>query len=236
MKKILLISAVCLGLLNIPQAYADFEAVENTLTQLEKLQKKAQVLQQKYQKIQSAYNAARQGDFGALKTVSSDLGFDKVDVKMPKVLADKVQNKGELEKAIEKDTLPNYEHKDQVAIHLAAKKLNEDMMREDLARMYAYAFTLRTNIVVKDCKEQCKDKQSQKSDDIQPSTKVRGSGTAEDGSDSGTLDRTKKEVMESARRLNRIVDMQSALEEFTLRLMARTLSVSVEEDKKGDAQ
>lgn len=226
MKKILLISAVCLGLLNIPQAYADFEAVENTLTQLEKLQKKAQVLQQKYQKIQSAYNAARQGDFGALKTVSSDLGFDKVNVKLPKALADKVQNKGELEKAIEKDTLPNYEHKDQVATHLAAKKLNEDMMREDLARMYAYAFTLRTEHA----------KKRKKDDQIQPSTKVRGSGTAEDGSDSGTLDRTKKEVMESARRLNRIVDMQSALEEFTLRLMARTLSVSVEEDKKGDAQ
>lgn len=227
MKKILLISAVCLGLLNIPQAYADFEAVENTLTQLEKLQKKAQVLQQKYQKIQSAYNAARQGDFGALKTVSSDLGFDKVNVKLPKVLADKVQNKGELEKAIEKDTLPNYEHKDQVATHMAAKKLNEDMMREDLARMYAYAFTLRTNLA-KERKE--------KSDEIQPSAKVRGSGTTEDGSDSGTLDRTKKEVMESARRLNRIVDMQSAMEEFTLRLMARTLSVSVEEDKEGDAQ
>jgi len=227
MKKLLLISAVCLGLLNVPQAYADFEAVENTLTQLEKLQKKAQVLQQKYQKIQSAYNSARQGDFGALKTVSSDLGFDKVDVKMPKVIADNVQNKGDLEKAIEKGTLPNYTDKDQVATHVAAKELNENMMREDLARMYAYAFTLRTNLA-KERKE--------KSDEIQPSAQVRGGGTAEDGSDSGTLDRMKKETLESARRLNRIVDMQSSMEEFTLRLMARTLSVSVDEDKEGDAQ
>lgn len=227
MKKLLLISAVCLGLLNVPQARADFEAVENTLTQLEKLQKKAQVLQQKYQKIQSAYNSVRQGDFGALKTVSSDLGFDKVDIKMPKVIADNVQNKGNLEKAIEKETLPNYTDKDQVATHVAAKELNENMMREDLARMYAYAFTLRTNLA----KER-----EEKNDEIQPSAQVRGGGTAEDGSDSGTLDRMKKEALESARRLNRIVDMQSSMEEFTLRLMARTLSVSVEEDKKGDAQ
>lgn len=227
MKKLLLISAVCLGLLNVPLAYADFEAVENTLTQLEKLQKKAQVLQQKYQKIQAAYNSVRQGDFGALTGISSDLGFDKVDVKMPQILAGSIGNKGDLEKAIVKGTFPNYTKKDQVATHQAAKELGENMMREDLARMYAYAFTLRTNLA--------KERQTKK-DDPEPSTQTRGSGSSSDGEDSGTLQRLEKETMESARRLNRIVDMQSSMEEFKLRLMARTLSASVDEDKEGDAQ
>lgn len=227
MKKLLLISAVCLGLLNVSSAYADFEAVENTLTQLEKLQKKAQVLQQKYQKIQSAYNSVRQGDFGALTGMSSDLGFDKVDIKMPQVLADNIGNKGNLEKAIVKGTFPNYTKKNQVATHQEAKELAENMMREDLARMYAYAFTLRAKLA---------EQRLSTKDDPEPSTQTRGSGSSPDGEDSGTLQRLAKETMESARRLNRIVDMQSSMEEFTLRLMARTLSASADEDKEGDAQ
>ena len=59
MKKILLISVVCVGLLNISQAYADMEAFENTMTQVEKLQKKAQTVQQTKEKVESVYNSAR---------------------------------------------------------------------------------------------------------------------------------------------------------------------------------
>lgn len=230
MKKLLLTSAVCVGLLSISQAYADFEAVENILTQVEGIEKKAQVVQQTVQKIESGYNALRQGDFGALVAVSSDLGFDKVNVNMPKVIADNVQNKGNLEQAIVKGTFPNYTKKDQVATHQAAKELGENMMREDLARMYAYAFTLRTDMAKK------RDSEKNKKDELEPSTKVRGSGQSPDGEDSGTTDRLKKESMESARRINRIIDMQSAQEEFSLRLQSRTLSAPADEEKEGDAK
>lgn len=216
MKKLLLISAVCLGLLYVPQAYADFEGVENVLTQLEKLQKKAQVAQKKYQAIESAYNQARQGVLGVIEVASSDLNFEKVGANMVKVVADNVGDMSSLESAIEKGTIPNYTDKNQTETYQAAKEVNDNILRKDIARLYAYAFTLRTNLA----KER-----AEKKDELDPSSDSRD-----------MLRRANKEAMESARRLNRIVDMQSSMEEFTLRLMARSLSVKTGDDEEGDTK
>ena len=224
MKKILLISVVCVGLLNISQAYADMEAFENTMTQVEKLQKKAQTVQQTKEKVESVYNSARQGNIGGIVKAVKATGFDKIAVKQAKAIAQNIKDKKKLEKAISKDTMPNYTNQNQVATHQSSKELNDNILRTDLARIYAFAFTVRTEKVQKCIKES---KKEEKKDEASESKDSRVS-----------LQMANDEAMESARRWNRILDMQSSMEEFTLRLMARSLSAKAEEDddKKGDAK
>ena len=157
MKKILLISVVCVGLLNISQAYADMEAFENTMTQVEKLQKKAQTVQQTKEKVESVYNSARQGNIGGIVKAVKATGFDKIAVKQAKAIAQNIKDKKKLEKAISKDTMPNYTNQNQVATHQASKELNDNILRTDLARIYAFAFIVRTEKVQKCIKESKKE-------------------------------------------------------------------------------
>lgn len=225
MKKILLISAVCVGLLNIPQANADMEAIENSMTQVEKLHKKAQTVLQTTEKVESVYNAARQGKIGGIVKAVKANGFDKIAVKQAKAIAQNIKDKKKLEKAISKDTMANYTNQNQVATHQASKELNDNILRTDLARIYAFAFTVRTEKIQKCIDE---NKKEEKKDEASESTDSRVS-----------LQMANDEAMESARRWNRILDMQSSMEEFTLRLMARSLSAKAEEedgDKEGDAK
>ena len=144
MKKTLLIFVVSLGVLFAEQSYADFEGVETVLTQLEKLQKKAEVVQEKYKKIESAINSVRQGDFGPITDLAKEYNIDKVATKQFNKLAG-ITKPDDMQTAIEAETIPNYTNENQVDTYNEIQEINNAILREDLSRLYAYAFTLRTN-------------------------------------------------------------------------------------------
>jgi|GEM_PF-620374 len=215
MKKILLtLLALCFWMSVIPDARADFELVETVLSVIENIQKKAQVIQEKYQKIESQLNALRQGPLGKLFEVSSKLNFKNIPVRTLPIVSENLGNLRNLEKAIQKGTMANIGKKDQIVVSVANENNNADIMREDLSRLYAYAFTLRTGMA--------KDRQSE---DDQPSLLENNRATKQ---------MLKKETMETARRFTRILDMQSSLNEFQRRLIAANLRVpeADEEDEK----
>ena len=176
--------------------------------------KKAQVIQEKYQKIESQLNALRQGPLGKLFEVSSKLNFKNIPVRTLPIVSENLGNLRNLEKAIQKGTMANIGKKDQIVVSVANENNNADIMREDLSRLYAYAFTLRTGMA--------KDRQSE---DDQPSLLENNRATKQ---------MLKKETMETARRFTRILDMQSSLNEFQRRLIAANLRVpeADEEDEK----
>ena len=95
------------SLLGINCAHADFEAVETTLGKLEDVQKEAQNVQEELKKVQAAMNAVRQGEFGPLEEVKSNiLNEKKVDVKLIGPIAEKVGDTKELEGAVEEHIIP----------------------------------------------------------------------------------------------------------------------------------
>ncbi len=215
MKKVLLtLLALCFWMSVIPDARADFELVETVLSVIENIQKKAQVIQEKYQKIESQLNALRQGPLGKLFEVSSKLNFKNIPVRTLPIVSENLGNLRNLEKAIQKGTMANIGKKDQIVVSVANENNNADIMREDLSRLYAYAFTLRTGMA--------KDRES---GDDQPSLLENNRATKQ---------MLKKETMETARRFTRILDMQSSLNEFQRRLIAANLRVpeADEEDEK----
>ena len=135
------------SLLGINCAHADFEAVETTLGKLEDVQKEAQNVQEELKKVQAALNAARQGEFGPLKEVKSNiLNEKKIDVKLIGPIAEKVGDTKELEGAVEENIIPQYTDKDQDKTYFINKDTTDAIRRENLSRMYAYALTLRTNM------------------------------------------------------------------------------------------
>ena len=135
------------SLLGINCAHADFEAVETTLGKLEDVQKEAQNVQEELKKVQAAMNAVRQGEFGPLEEVKSNiLNEKKVDVKLIGPIAEKVGDTKELEGAVEENIIPQYTDKDQDKAYFVNKDTTDAIRRENLSRMYAYALTLRTNM------------------------------------------------------------------------------------------
>ena len=217
MKKILLtLLIVCFGMSIVPEAKADFEIVETILSVIENIQKKAQVIEEKYQKIESQINALRQGPLGKLKAISSKLNFDKISIRTLPIISENIGNMHDLEKAIQKGTMANLGKKNQVAAAIANESNNADILREDLSRLYAYAFTLRTNMA-KDRREQ--------SDE--PSILSNNRATKQ---------MVEKESMETARRITRIFDMQSAVTDFHHRLLAENLRVPDDEDQDDQQQ
>lgn len=215
MKKTLLIFVVSLGVLFAEQSYADFEGVETVLTQLEKLQKKAEVVQEKYKKIESAINSVRQGDFGPITDLAKEYNIDKVATKQFNKLAG-ITKPDDMQTAIEAETIPNYTNENQVDTYNEIQEINNAILREDLSRLYAYAFTLRTNMS-KENKE--RDDEAKQTDDAREMLKLAN-----------------EEAEESAQRMNRIVDMISSRYELDLRMVLKSLSVDVEEDEEGDAE
>ena len=150
MKKILLtLMALCFWMSVIPDARADFELLETVLSALENIQKKVQVVQEKYQKIESQLNALRQGPLGKLTAISSKLDFKNISVRTLPIVSENIGNLRNLEKAIQKGTMANLGKKNQIILSAANEKNNADIMREDLSRLYAYAFTLRTCMTIK---------------------------------------------------------------------------------------
>ena len=126
------------SLLGINCAHADFEAVETTLGKLEDVQKEAQNVQEELKKVQAALNAARQGEFGPLKEVKSNiLNEKKIDVKLIGSIAEKVGDTKELEGAVEENIIPQYTDKDQDKTYFINKDTTDAIRRENLSRMYA---------------------------------------------------------------------------------------------------
>ena len=215
MKKALLIFVVSLGVLFTKQSYADFEGVETVLTQLEKVQKKAEVVQEKYKKIEAAINSVRQGVFGPIADLAKEYNIDKVATKQFNKLSG-ITNPADMQSAIETETIPNYTNENQTETYNEAQEINNAILREDLSRLYAYAFTLRTNMA-KENKE--RDDEAKQTDDAREMLKLAN-----------------EEAEESAQRMNRIVDMISSRYELDLRMVLKSLSVDVEEDEEGDAE
>lgn len=215
MKKALLIFVVSLGVLFTKQSYADFEGVETVLTQLEKVQKKAEVVQEKYKKIEAAINSVRQGEFGPIADLAKEYNIDKVATKQFNKLSG-ITNPADMQSAIETETIPNYTNENQTETYNEAQEINNAILREDLSRLYAYAFTLRTNMA-KENKE--RDDEAKQTDDAREMLKLAN-----------------EEAEESAQRMNRIVDMISSRYELDLRMVLKSLSVDVEEDEEGDAE
>lgn len=221
MKKILLtLMALCFWMSVIPDARADFELLETVLSALENIQKKVQVVQEKYQKIESQLNALRQGPLGKLTAISSKLNFKNISVRTLPIVSENIGNLRNLEKAIQKGTMANLGKKNQIILSAANEKNNADIMREDLSRLYAYAFTLRTSMA-----------RDHQNENDSPSILENNRATKQ---------MLKKETMETARRFTRILDMQSSLNEFQRRLIAANLRVpeSDEDDttEEGDKQ
>ena len=221
MKKILLtLMALCFWMSVIPDARADFELLETVLSALDNIQKKVQVVQEKYQKIESQLNALRQGPLGKLTAISSKLDFKNISVRTLPIVSENIGNLRNLEKAIQKGTMANLGKKNQIILSAANEKNNADIMREDLSRLYAYAFTLRTSMA-----------RDHQNENDSPSILENNRATKQ---------MLKKETMETARRFTRILDMQSSLNEFQRRLIAANLRVpeSDEDDttEEGDKQ
>lgn len=214
MRKALLVFVVCFGVLFIKQAYADFEAVETTLTQLEKIQKKAQVLQQKYQKIESAINSARQGDFGPLTALKSEFDVEKFIPKQLKGLAN-AKNPSEMVDAIKTNKVLNQSDKNQSETHNEYKTQYNADLREKLSLLYAYAFTDRSKMSKENKERNDEAKQTDDSREM--------------------LQLANKEILESAERMRRIVVMISSRYELDLLITAQGLEDKYK-DEEGDAE
>lgn len=208
------------SLLGINCAHADFEAVETTLGKLEDVQKEAQNVQEELKKVQAALNAARQGEFGPLKEVKSNiLNEKKIDVKLIGPIAEKVGDTKELEGAVEENIIPQYTDKDQDKTYFINKDTTDAIRRENLSRMYAYALTLRTNMA-KTRKEGISDDKPVEAKD---SREILQSATT-------------REAMENARRFAHIWDMQAAIYELQLIEMAQRFSNKSGGESEGDEQ
>ena len=216
MKKALLIFVVSLGVLFAKHSYADFEPLETTFTQLEKIQKKGQVVQEKYEQIESAFNSLRQGDFGPMAELAKEYKIDKIATKQFNKFAG-ITNPADMVTTITTETMPNYTEGNQVDAYNEMQEINNAILREDLSRLYAYAFTLRTNMAKENKERDGEAKQTDNSREM--------------------MQLANQEAQESAQRMNRIVDMISSRYELDLRLTLKTLSAEVDEDdKEGDAE
>ncbi len=201
-------------------AFADFEAVETALGKLEDVQKEAQNVQEELKKVQAKLNAVRQGDFGPLEEVASNIKNEKkVDVKMIAPIAEKVGDIKNLEGAVEENMVPQYADKDQDATYFVTKDTTDAVRRENLSRMYAYALTLRTNMA--------KTRTENRSDD-EPVTAENSREILQSA--------VTKEAMENARRFAHIWDMQSSIYELYLIEKALLLSGDDVTEEEGEEQ
>ena len=149
MKKLLVFTLLLLGL-GVPKAYADFEAIELVLGRLEVVQKKAQNVQEKLKDWQAELNETRQGVYGTMGQVVTKIDSVKnIDVKSIDSLSGVLEkgNIKELEEAVENEIVANYGSSNQNKTFNETKDKIDAVRREDLSRLYAQAFTLRTNMM-----------------------------------------------------------------------------------------
>lgn len=197
------------SLLVVSAAQADFEAIETILGRVENIQKEAQNVQEKIKEVQSSINEVRQGTFGPLKELPGDLikGI-KLESLQPKKVAQSADDIDKLTENIETTMLPQYNGKSQDEAFIRTKELTDAMKRENVSRFYALAFTTRTNMSKKG---------REKGNDDQP----------EEMTDSREmLQAINAEALESADRINRILDMQLSIDEFALIDALQAMSTS----------
>lgn len=149
MKKTLLIFTIILGVGWIGEAYADTEAVEMTLSRLEVLQKQAQNVQEKLKEGQAKLNETRQGVYGKLGAVTTKIeNVKNMDIKVLDSMKEAIEknNSKDVEDSIEQELIANYTNQDQNKTFIDNKDKVDAVKRENVSRLYAYAFTVRSNM------------------------------------------------------------------------------------------
>jgi len=226
-----LLLALFLTVMSIADCRADFEAVETILARVENVQKEAQNVQEQIKQVQAAINEVRQGGWGILK----DMGMGVVNVAgamakgmaqnaiasiQPKGVAENTDDTEKLKANIEKTMVPQYGTKNQDETYSETKKVTDALKRENISRFYALAFTTRTNMA-KEARE--------KGEDDKPKELTESRAMVQAAND---------EALESAERLNRILDMQASIDEFTMTDLLQSFSAEAEEgsEKKDDGE
>ena len=226
MKKNLLTLVLIFSLGFIAEARADFEAIQTVFTVIENVTKKIDNVYGKVTSTVEKIKAIRAGQIGPidLKKIKGyvDQGKelltggslkDKIAAKIKsgsilKGLEDK--NMQDIEKGIIEEMVPLYTNEKQTETYLKFEEINNKILQENLSRLYAYAFTLRTNL----------SKERKENDD----TPLATTDSRE------ILGLANKEALESARRINRILDMQASKDEINIQLMIRTESRKQDEE------
>lgn len=234
MKKNLLTLVLFFSIFISFPAKADFEAIQTVLTVIENVTKKVETIYGKVIKVVEEVKKIRSGQIGPvnINNIVSKVGSIAADVQelanggggtLVKKFAARVK-KGAISKGLEdndkkaiedgivSETIPIYTDKSQTETYQAMEDANAKILREDVSRLYAYAFTLRTNLA----------KEREENDD----TPVEATDSRE------ILTLANKEALESARRFNRILDMQSSRSAIYLRLLLRTMSKNEDEEKE----
>ncbi len=218
MKKNLLTLVLLFSLGFSAEARADFEAIQTVFTVIENVTKKIDNVYGKVTSTVEKVKAIRAGQIGPIdlkkikgyveegkEMLTGGSLKDKIvaKIKSGNILKG-VENKDmqSVEKAIIEEMVPLYTDERQTETYLKFEEINNKVLQENLARLYAYAFTLRTN----------KSKERKENDDTPLAT-----------TDSREIyGLANKEALESARRINRILDMQASKDEINIQLMLRT--------------
>lgn len=224
MKKNLLTLVVLFSLSFITPARADFEAIQTVMTVIENITKQIDNVYGKVQTVITKIDEIRKGQIGPIN-LSKIAGYvnlatggglkEKIIAKIKSgnmVSGVQEGDTRKIEQAILEETIPLYTNEKQAETYLKYKNTNDKILQENLSRLYAYAFTLRTN----------KAKERNETDD----TPLETTDSRE------ILGLANKEALESARRINRILDMQASKNEITIQLMTRTESRKKEEGDK----
>ena len=226
MKKNLLTLTLIFGIFASFPAKADFEGIQTVFTVIENITKKVDNVYGKVIDVTEKIKALRSGQFGpidinkikgiadkAKETLTGGSLKEKIQARFKKgdILKGLESNDGKtIEEGIINETVPKYTDKEQTETFLATEDANSIVLRENLSRLYAYAFTLRTNLA----------KEREENDD----TPLTTTDSRE------ILALANKEALESARRFNRILDMQSSKTAIEILLLLK--SSSQEEDKE----
>ena len=226
MKKNLLTLTLIFGIFASFPAKADFEGIQTVFTVIENITKKVDNVYGKVIDVTEKIKALRSGQFGpidinkikgiadkAKETLTGGSLKEKIQARFKKgdILKGLESNDGKtIEEGIINETVPKYTDKEQTETFLATEDANSIVLRENLSRLYAYAFTLRTNLA----------KEREENDD----TPLTTTDSRE------ILALANKEALESARRFNRILDMQSSKTAIEILLLLKYSSQ--EEDKE----
>ncbi len=223
MKIRLLTLVVVFSLCFVQQARADFEAIQTVFTVIENVTKKIDNVFSKIQEVTTEIHRIRTGIEGKIEKIKNLVEEGK-DLLTGGGLKDKIlarfkignilnglenNNIRDIERGILEETVALYTNEKQTETYMKIKDTNAKILKEDLSRMYAYAFTLRTNLA----------KERKENDD----TPV----VATDSREIYAL--ANKEALESARRLNRILDMQASKASIEMRIKLRTDTRSEED-------
>lgn len=229
MKKNLLTLVLLFSLGVVTQARADFEGIQTVFTVIEGVTKKIDNVYGKVTSTVEKVKAIRAGQIGPIN-LNKIKGYVEQGKEMftggslkekivSRIKAGNIlkgvenNNARDIEQGIIEEMVPLYTNEKQTETYLKFEETNNRILQENISRLYAYAFTLRTN----------KAKERKENDDTPLATT--------DSREIYAL--ANKEALESARRINRILDMQASKNEINIQLMLRTESRGQDgEDKR----